>query len=59
MIIIQEISGSLWQYYKDEPALTDDDGAIDFPDANSNSSLFNFKQKVTGQTGDLLKKWYH
>ena len=43
MIIIPKISGSSWQYYKDEPALTDDDGAIDFPDANSNSSLFNFK----------------
>ena len=34
-------SGRLWQYYKDEPALTDFSAA-------DNSASFNFKQKVTG-----------
>ena len=44
-----KISGSLWQYYTDEPALTDA-GVIDnFP---ANSAQFKFKQKIAGSTGD-------
>ena len=40
----------LWQYYRDELALNDDDGAL----ANScnNSASFKIKQKITGSTGD-------
>ena len=38
-------SGSLWQYYKDETALNDNDVIINFP---GNSALFKFKQKITG-----------
>ena len=37
-------SGSLWQYYRGEPALT------------GNSGSFKFKQKITGSTGDDGKK---
>ena len=42
-------SVSLWQYYRDEPAL-DNGNIIDFPDDNNNSASFTFKQKITGQT---------
>ena len=41
-------SGSLWQYYRDEPALTNDGAADDFP---SNSTSFKFKVKISGTTG--------
>ena len=36
-------SGSLWQYYRDEPALNDNGEIIDFP-ADNNSASFKFKQ---------------
>ena len=42
-------SGSIWQYYRDEPIL-DDDNIIDFPDDKNNSILFKFKEKITGKT---------
>ena len=42
-------SGSLWQYYRDEPALTDA-GAPD--NSSGNSVLFKYKQKITGSTGN-------
>ena len=42
-------SGSLWKYYKDEPALTDAGTIDNFPD---NSASFKFKQKITGPTGN-------
>ena len=37
-------SGSLWQYYRDEPALTNG-GAISNFHAANNSALFKFEQK--------------
>ena len=43
-----KISGSLLQYYRDEPALTNA-GAIANFSAADNSPLFNFEQKVTGK----------
>ena len=42
---------SLWQYYRDESALTDP-GAIANSHAANNSALFKFKQKMTGKTAD-------
>ena len=42
-------SGSLWQYYRDEPAL-DNGNVIDFLEDNNNASLKS-KQKITGQAG--------
>ena len=42
-----KISGSLWQYYRDEPAL--DNNIIDFPANNNNSVSFKLKQQITGQ----------
>ena len=44
-------SGSLWQYYKDIPAVDDDGDIEDFDGANATDS-FNFKTKITGQTND-------
>ena len=38
-------STSLWEYYRDEPALTDAGALDNFP---VNSVSFKFKQKVTG-----------
>ena len=43
-------SGSLWQYDRNEPALNNSNNIIDFPTYNINSTLFKFKQKITGQT---------
>ena len=42
-------SGSLQQYYRDEPALHNKGNNIDFPADNNNSASFKFKQKITGQ----------
>ena len=39
-------SGSLWQYWRDEPALNNDGEIIDFP-ANNNNALFKFKQQIS------------
>ena len=44
-------SGSLWQYCKDIPARNDDDEIVNFTGGNTTYS-FNFKAKITGQTGD-------
>ena len=44
-------TGSLWQYYWDEPSLNKAGAVVDFAGANHNSKLFKHKQKITGQTG--------
>ena len=45
-------SGSLWQYYRDEPVLYSENNIIDFRANNNNSILFKFKQEITTQTGN-------
>ena len=45
-----------WQYYREEPALDDAGAFTDFPDANNNSALSNFKQKRINQAGNNEKK---
>ena len=45
-------SGSLWQYYRDEPTLDNNNNIIDFPANNNNSASFKFKQQIIGQTGN-------
>ena len=52
----QKTSGSLWQYYRDEPALDANNEIIDFPANNNNSASFKFKQQITGQTGNGATK---
>ena len=43
--------GSVWQYCKDIPAVDNNGAVIDFVENNLTDS-FNFKVKITGQTGD-------
>ena len=50
-----EISGSLWQYYRIEPAL-DNNGNIDFFDDINHSASFKLKKQITGQTENCGKK---
>ena len=51
-----ETLGISWQYYREELALNDADAFTDFPDANNNSALSNFKQKNIDQAGNNGKK---
>ena len=44
-------TGSLWQYCKDVPALYANDEITEFTGGNATDS-FNFRAKITGQTGD-------
>ena len=44
-------SGSLWQYTKDIPAVYNNNAIVDFTNNNLTDS-FNFKAKMTGQTGE-------
>ena len=44
-------SGSLWQYCKDIPAVDNNNAIVNFAE-NSLTDSFNFKVKMTGQTGD-------
>ena len=44
-------SGSLWQYCKDIPVVHNNNAIANFSE-NNLTSLFNFKAKMTGQTGD-------
>ena len=46
-----KLSGSLWQYCKDIPALNANDEIIIFAEGNLTDS-FNFKLKITGRTGN-------
>ena len=44
-------SGSLWQYCKDIPVVDNNNAIVNFAEYNLTDS-FNFKAKMTGQTGD-------
>ena len=44
-------SGSLWQYCKDIPPVNNNNAILGFTEANLTDS-FNFKAKITGQTGN-------
>ena len=46
MVIIEK-NGSLWQYYRDIPAINNNGDIVDFSGANATDS-FNFKTKITG-----------
>ena len=52
MIFIQKHLKSLWQYYKEIPAL-DDNGAItDFDGTTNLTNSFKFKSNITGETNN-------
>ena len=44
-------SGRLWQYCKDIPAVNNNGNIVEFNGTNATDS-FNFKAKITGETGD-------
>ena len=44
-------SGSLRQYYKDIPAVDNNNAIVNFAE-NNHTDSYNFKVKITGQTGD-------
>ena len=44
-------SRSLWQYCKDIPSVDNNNAIVNFAENNLTDS-FNFKVKITGQTGD-------
>ena len=48
---LEKASGSLWKYCKDIPAVNKNGNIVDFNGANATDS-FNFKAKITGQTGN-------
>ena len=48
-----ETLGSLWQYYRDEPALNNASALVDFP---GNGASFRYKQKITGAEAQKLLK---
>ena len=48
-------SGSLWQYYRDEPIINNDDNIVNFLD-DPDSLSFKYKQKIAGQTGNNGRK---
>ena len=50
-----KISGSLWQYYRDEPIIDNNGDIFDIPD-DPDTTSFNYKQKITGQTGNNGRK---
>ena len=50
-----ETSGSLRQYCKDIPAINNNNATVDFTNENLTGS-FNFKVKMTGQTGNIGTK---
>ena len=49
-----KISGSLWQYCKNIPAVDNNNTIVNFTENLTDS--FNFKVKMTGQTGDDVTK---
>ena len=51
-----KISGILWQYCRDEPALTNNDDITDFNANNADTNLLQLKEKITGQTGNNVTK---
>ena len=51
MIIIQKHLENLWKYCKDIQAVNDNSNIVQFNEADATDS-FNFKAKITGQTGN-------
>ena len=50
------MSGILWQYQRDEPALDDNNTFTDFNAANATTNSFIIKEKITGQISNYDTK---
>ena len=46
-----KISGTLWQYCRDELVLDDDNAIADFNVYNATTGSFKIREKITGQAG--------
>ena len=46
-----QTSESLWLYYRDKPALDNNDNVIDFPVKDGIRLSFKHKQNIIGRTG--------
>ena len=42
-------SVSLWQYYRDEPTLDNNNNTIGFPANNNKNTSFKIKEQITGK----------
>ena len=62
LITLMQTSGRLWQYYRDGPALGNNN-IINFPANYNNNISFKSKQEIQGKqeavTQKMLKQWYH
>ena len=54
--IYSTISGILWQCYRDEPALDNNNNIIDFPANNNNGISFKFKQQKQDKQETVAQK---
>ena len=50
--VYSKTSGSIWQYYRGEPDLDNNNNIIDFLANNNNSISFKFKQQIAGKEGN-------
>ena len=50
-----KISGSLWQYYRDEPFICNNSNIIDVSD-DPDCASFKYKQKITSKTVNYGRK---
>ena len=50
--VYSKTSENLWKYYRHEQVLDNRNNIIHFPANNNNSISFNFKQQITGKTGN-------
>ena len=54
--VYSKASKSLWQHYRYETALGNNNKIIDFRANNNNSITFKYKHQITGQKGNCGKK---
>ena len=50
-------SGSLWEFYRDEPFMNNDDTISDSPPDNNNSALSKFKTRIAARIGNDDCNW--
>ena len=49
-------SGSLWNYYRDEPFLNANGATADFSADNNDIASFKYRTKIAGRTGNYGTK---
>ena len=47
---------NLWQFYRDEPFINDNDAIAGFPADNNNSASFKYKTKIAGRIRMMVQK---